>query len=55
VVFGEGINDVNAEIRRQLRQGSKLTIAFKNLAEKTISLPLSLSGFEEAYTKAQKI
>jgi len=37
----------------QLRKGSKLVIEFKNLAEKTIKLPLSLGGFDEAYAKAQ--
>jgi len=37
----------------QLRKGSKLVIEFKNLAEKTIKLPLSLGGFDEAYVKAQ--
>ncbi len=36
-----------------LRKGRKLVIEFKNLAEKTIKLPLSLGGFDEAYTKAQ--
>jgi invasion protein IalB len=37
----------------QLRKGSKLVIEFKNLAEKTLKLPLSLDGFDEAYAKAQ--
>jgi len=36
-----------------LRKGRQLVIEFKNLAEKTIKLPLSLGGFDEAYTKAQ--
>jgi invasion protein IalB len=46
---------LSPEMLGQLRKGSKLTIAFKNLAEKTISLPLSLGGFEEAYAKAQNV
>lgn len=46
---------LSSELLGQLRKGSKLTIAFKNLAEKTISLPLSLGGFEEAYAKAQNV
>ncbi len=46
---------LSPELLGQLRKGSKLTIAFKNLAEKTISLPLSLGGFEEAYAKAQNV
>lgn len=37
----------------QLRKGGKLNIAFKNLADKTIRLSMSLDGFEQAYVKAQ--
>ena len=37
----------------ELRKGGKLNIAFKNLADKTIRLSMSLDGFEQAYTKAQ--
>jgi len=51
--YAEGA--LSPELLGQLRKGSKLTIGFKNLAEKTISLPLSLSGFEAAYTKAQNV
>ena len=46
---------LSSELLAQLRKGSKLTVAFKNLTEKTISLPLSLGGFAEAYAKAQDV
>ena len=39
----------------QLRKGNALTVAFKNQGQDTISLPLSLSGFEEALAKAKNV
>jgi invasion protein IalB len=44
---------LSSELLAQLRSGSKLTISFKNLAEKTISVSMSLGGFQEAYAKAK--
>jgi len=46
---------LSSTLLAQLRKGSKLTITFKSLAQGTISLPLSLGGFEDAYTKARNV
>ena len=37
-----------------LRKGKQLKIGFKNLAEKPITVPLSLDGFGDAFDKMQK-
>lgn len=37
----------------RLRTAEQLKIGFKNLAQKTITLPLSLGGFDRAYAKAK--
>ncbi len=46
---------LSPEFLAQLRKGSTLTITFTNLTQKTIALPLSLGGFDEAYAKAQDV
>jgi invasion protein IalB len=45
---------VSPEVLDALRKGKQLTIGFQNLAEKPITLPLSLDGFAESYDKMQK-
>ncbi len=46
---------LSPEFLAQLRKGSTLTITFTNLTQETISLPLPLGGFDEAYAKAQDV
>ncbi len=45
---------VSPEVLATLRKGKQLKISFQNLAEKPITVPLSLDGFGEAYEKMQK-
>jgi invasion protein IalB len=45
---------VAPEVIADLKKGKKLTISFQNLAEKPITVPLSLDGFGESYDKMQK-
>lgn len=44
---------LSSDLLAQLQKGSTLTVAFQNLAQKTVSLPLALGEFAEAYRKAQ--
>ncbi len=46
---------LSPEFLAQLRKGSTLTITFTNLTQKTIALPLSRGGFDEAYAKDQDV
>jgi invasion protein IalB len=41
----------SADFLAQLRKGKQVSVAFKNLAEKEIKVPLSLDGFGDAYAK----
>jgi invasion protein IalB len=45
---------VSRETLGSLRTGKQLKIDFKNLAEKPVSVPLSLDGFASAYEKIQR-
>jgi invasion protein IalB len=42
------------EVVARLKAGKQLIVGFQNLAQKPISVPLSLDGFGEAYDKVQK-
>jgi invasion protein IalB len=44
---------VTPETLAALKKGKQLTIGFETLARKPIKVPLSLSGFEDAYDKLQ--
>jgi invasion protein IalB len=44
---------ISPETMVSLRKGKQLKVDFKNLAEKPISIPLSLDGFASAYEKIQ--
>jgi invasion protein IalB len=39
------------DVLSQLRKGKQVNVAFKNLAEREIKVPLSLDGFGDAYGK----
>ena len=45
---------VTPEVLAILKKGKQLTIGFQNLAEKPITVPLSLDGFGDAYDKMQR-
>lgn len=45
---------VSPQLLASLRKGGSLTVEFQDLSDKTIKLPLSLDGFDEAYGKVQK-
>jgi invasion protein IalB len=45
---------VTPEMLATLKSGKQLKISFQNLAEKPITVPLSLNGFDDAYAKMQK-
>lgn len=47
-------SEISAETLASLRNGKQLTVGFKNLAEQDITVPLSLSGFGDAYAKIDK-
>lgn len=42
---------INNKLLKSLQTGKSLSIAFKNLQKKDITIPISLSGFKEAYKK----
>jgi len=42
---------VSTEMLATLQKGKQLQVSFKNLAEKLITVPLSLDGFSDAYAK----
>jgi invasion protein IalB len=42
---------LSPDVLAQLRKGKQVSVAFKNLAEKEIKVPLSLDGFGPAYGK----
>jgi invasion protein IalB len=42
---------LDAELLKQLQSGKTFSIAFKNLQKQDIKVPVSLSGFKEAYSK----
>jgi invasion protein IalB len=46
-------SEISSEVLAKLRGGKQLTVSFKNLAEKDISVPLSLNGFGDAYAKVE--
>jgi len=45
---------ISSEFLAAVKKGKQLTIDFKNLAEKTITIPVSLDGFGDAYDKIAK-
>jgi invasion protein IalB len=47
-------SSVSPDVLAALRKGTQLKIGFQNLAEKPITVPLSLDGFGEAYEKMEK-
>jgi invasion protein IalB len=42
---------ISTEMLATLQKGKQLQVSFKNLAEKSITVPLSLNGFSDAYAK----
>jgi invasion protein IalB len=42
---------VSPEILATIQKGKQLQVSFQNLAEKSITVPLSLTGFSDAYGK----
>lgn len=42
---------LDAELLKQPQSGKTFSIAFKNLQKQDIKVPVSLSGFKEAYSK----
>jgi invasion protein IalB len=46
---------VSPESMGSLTKGKQLKIDFKNLAEESVSIPLSLDGFASAYEKIQRL
>ena len=46
---------VSTQTKGALTKGKQLTIDFKNSAEKTVSIPLSLDGFAAAYDKIARL
>jgi invasion protein IalB len=47
-------SSVSPDVLATLRKGTQLKIGFQNLAEKPITVPLSLDGFGEGYEKMEK-
>jgi invasion protein IalB len=45
---------VSAEVMATLKKGKQLKVGFQTLAEKPVTVPLSLDGFGESYDKMQK-
>ena len=45
---------ITPEMLAVLKKGKQLTVGFQNLAEKPITVPLSLDGFGDAYDKMQR-
>lgn len=42
---------IEGGLLKSLQEGKMLSVSFKNLQKQDIKLPISLSGFKEAYTK----
>jgi len=42
---------LSPDVLAQLRKGKQVNVAFKNLAEKEVKVPLMLDGFGDAYAK----
>jgi invasion protein IalB len=50
--FAEG--EISADVLATLKKGKQLKVSFQTLAEKPVTVPLSLDGFDQSYDKIAK-